>query len=77
MEALALKSVRRSIQKTLTEREIEILRWSAAGKTAADIAMIIRVKERTVHFHVASAVQKMGVPNKTAAVVQAVLNGMF
>jgi LuxR family transcriptional regulator len=77
MEALALKSVRRSIQKILTEREIEILRWSAAGKTAADIAMIIRVKERTVHFHVASAVQKMGVPNKTAAVVQAVLNGMF
>ena len=77
MEALALNSVQRSTPKTLTSREIEILRWSAAGKTAADIAMILRMKERTVHFHVASAVQKMGVPNKTAAVVQAVLKGMF
>lgn len=77
MEALALNSVQRSTPKTLTHREIEILRWSAAGKTAADIAMILRMKERTVHFHVASAVQKMGVPNKTAAVVQAVLKGMF
>lgn len=77
MEALALNSVQRSTPKTLTCREIEILRWSAAGKTAADIAMILRMKERTVHFHVASAVQKMGVPNKTAAVVQAILKGMF
>jgi LuxR family transcriptional regulator len=35
------------------------------------------LKERTIHFHVASAVQKLGVCNKTAAVVQAALSGMF
>lgn len=61
----------------LTEREIEILKWTAAGKTADDIALILSMKKRTVHFHVANAVQKMGVCNKTAAVVQAALHGMF
>lgn len=61
----------------LTEREIEILKWTAAGKTADDIAQILSMKKRTVHFHVANAVQKMGVCNKTAAVVQAALSGMF
>jgi len=61
----------------LTPREIEILRWSAEGKTAADIAIILSMKERTVHFHVANAVQKMGACNKISAVVQAALSGMF
>lgn len=63
--------------KQLTVREIEILKWTAEGKTAADIAIILSMKERTVHFHVANAVQKMGACNKTAAVVQAALSGMF
>jgi LuxR family transcriptional regulator len=63
--------------KQLTPREIEILKWSAEGKTAADIAIILNMKERTVHFHVANAVQKMGVCNKIAAVVQAARGGMF
>jgi DNA-binding CsgD family transcriptional regulator len=64
-------------QGQLTEREIEILKWTAVGKTADDIALILSMKKRTVHFHVANAVQKMGVCNKTAAVVQAALSGMF
>ncbi|WP_095096821.1 LuxR C-terminal-related transcriptional regulator [Pseudomonas sp. Irchel 3A5] len=63
--------------KKLTAREIEILKWTAEGKTAADIAIILCMKERTVHFHVANAVQKMGACNKTSAVVQAALSGMF
>ncbi|MBC3952170.1 LuxR C-terminal-related transcriptional regulator [Pseudomonas folii] len=63
--------------KKLTAREIEILKWTAEGKTAADIAIILSMKERTVHFHVANAVQKMGACNKTSAVVQAALSGMF
>lgn len=63
--------------KKLTAREIEILKWTAEGKTAGDIAIILSMKERTVHFHVANAVQKMGACNKTSAVVQAALSGMF
>lgn len=74
MESNPLRSLK---LKTLTHREIEILKWSAEGKTAGDIAIILSLKERTIHFHIASAIQKMGVCNKTAAVVQAALHGMF
>jgi LuxR family transcriptional regulator len=61
----------------LTLREIEILKWSAEGKTAAEVAMILDVKIRTVNFHIGSAIRKMGASNKTSAVVQAALHGVF
>ncbi|MCI3947179.1 helix-turn-helix transcriptional regulator [Pseudomonas syringae] len=63
--------------KNLTYREIEVLKWSAEGKTAGDIAIILCLKERTIHFHIASAIQKMGVCNKTAAAVRAVMSGIL
>ena len=77
MGTKSLESLHSFGPQKLTVREIEILKWTAEGKTAADIAIILSMKERTVHFHVANAVQKMGACNKTAAVVQAALSGMF
>jgi len=78
MGSVSLENLHRySHRQPLTTREIEILKWSAEGKTAADIAIILSMKERTVHFHVANAVQKMGASNKISAVVQAALSGMF
>jgi LuxR family transcriptional regulator len=77
MEHMESSSLRTLRPNNLTRREIEILKWSAEGKTAGDIAIILCLKERTIHFHIASAIQKMGVCNKTAAVVQAALRGMF
>lgn len=61
---------------SLTERELEILKWSAEGKTSADIAAILAMKKRTVDFHIANAVRKMGVCNKIAAVAHAARAGM-
>lgn len=77
MDRTSVSSSQEFADKHLTPREIEILRWSAEGKTAADIAIILSMKKRTVHFHVANAVQKMGACNKTSAVVQAALSGML
>ncbi|EPJ85258.1 MULTISPECIES: helix-turn-helix domain-containing protein [Pseudomonas] len=77
MDKSAINPLQGLFDNHLTPREIEILRWSAEGKTAADIAIILSMKERTVHFHVANAVQKMGACNKISAVVQAALSGMF
>jgi LuxR family transcriptional regulator len=59
----------------LSTREIEVLKWSAEGKTASDIATILNLAERTVNFHVSSAIKKLGVNNKISAVVQASLKG--
>lgn len=62
---------------TLTPREVEVLQWSALGKTAADIAQILCLSERTVGFHISSAMKKLGVTNKIAAVMTAVKAGLF
>jgi len=64
-------------QAPLTEREIDVLRWTADGKTSADIAEILGISERTVNFHVNSAVGKLGACNKTNAVVKAAMLGLM
>lgn len=61
----------------LSEREIEVLRWTADGKTASDIAEIMRISERTVNFHVNCAVEKLGACNKTSAAVRAAMLGLI
>ncbi|MCP1512927.1 MULTISPECIES: helix-turn-helix transcriptional regulator [Pseudomonas] len=61
----------------LTAREIEVLRWSALGKTAAEIAQILCLSERTVGFHNCSSMRKLGVNNKIAAVMVAAKAGFL
>lgn len=62
---------------TLTARELEILRWSADGKSAQDIADILNVSKNTVDFHIKNSLTKLQVPNKIAAVVRAALLGLL
>lgn len=59
----------------LSNRELEVLRWSADGKSAQDIADILDVSKDTVNFHVKNAVKKLRSGNKTAAVVRAAVLG--
>lgn len=64
-------------QVKLTAREAEVLRWTADGKTAFEISVILDITERTVNFHLNNVVSKFGVNNKIAATVQAVLAGLI
>ena len=57
--------------ETLTNREIEVLTWSAAGKSAAKIAEILAITRRTAEMHVTNATRKLGAANKTEAVARA------
>ena len=57
---------------TLTERETEVMRWTAEGKTSNEIGAIMNISHSTVNFHVNNAVAKLGVTNKTAAAIKAV-----
>lgn len=61
----------------LSARETEVLRWMADGKTSSEAAAILDLSERTVNFHVANALVKLGAANKTAAVVKAALLGLL
>lgn len=62
---------------SLTPREAEILKWHADGKTAEEISDILLISMDTVKFHTRNAAQKLGAPNKTAAVVRAVMLGLL
>ena len=65
------------VNENLSSREIEILRWTADGKTSSEIADIIHISERTVNFHVNNAIAKLNVVNKTAAAVKAAVLGLL
>jgi LuxR family transcriptional regulator, quorum-sensing system regulator LasR len=55
----------------LTQREIELLSWSRAGKTAQDCSQILGISQATVHFHLKNAVAKLDAASKQHAVLKA------
>lgn len=61
----------------LSDREIDVLRWTAEGKTSAEVADILNISERTVNFHINSVVGKLGACNKTSAAVRAAMLGLL
>jgi DNA-binding CsgD family transcriptional regulator len=63
------KNVREAIR--LTPRELEILRWSRAGKTAQDCGQILGISQATVHFHLKNTLHKLDVASKHQAVLKA------
>lgn len=63
--------------RDLSEREIEMLRWTSAGKTAVEISELTGIAERTVNFHLNNAMLKLQAVNKTAAVVQSSYLGIL
>ena len=62
---------------TLTAREIEVLKWTADGKTAGEISDLLVISENTINFHMKNAITKLGAANKTAAVVRAAMRGLL
>jgi len=55
----------------LTGREAEILYWMATGKTNSEIAALCSLSVRTVHKHLEHIYTKLGVENRTAAILRA------
>ena len=60
----------------LTEREQEVLRLLAEGKSNKDIARSLQVVEDTVKTHVAHILAKLGVQSRTQAVLSAARLGL-
>jgi LuxR family transcriptional regulator len=61
----------------LTNREVEVLKWTGDGKTSSEISEILVLSTDTVNFHLKNAISKLGVANKTAAVACAAMLGML
>jgi LuxR family quorum sensing-dependent transcriptional regulator len=56
---------------SLTGRELECLRWTALGKTDAEIGTILSISARTARFHIENAKRKLGVSTRIQAVAEA------
>ncbi len=61
----------------VTAREIDCLRWMAAGKTALEVSAILGITERTVRFHLNAAREKLDCITTTQAVAKAVSQQLF
>lgn len=62
--------------KELTEREMEVLRLLAQGKSNQDIADQLIIGIKTVKFHVTNILAKLGVEDRTQAAIYAYKNGL-
>jgi NarL family two-component system response regulator LiaR len=60
----------------LTERETEVLRLLAEGKSNKEIATSLTIGETTVKTHVSNILMKLGVPSRTQAALYAVRIGL-
>lgn len=60
----------------LTARELELLRLVAAGLSNKAIAQTLSVSVNTVKYHMKNVLEKLGVQNRTEAVMHAVRAGL-
>jgi len=61
----------------LSPRERECMLWTARGKSASSISVILGLSENTVNFYVKNAMKKLGTTNRVIAVVLAVRAGLI
>jgi len=61
----------------LSEREAEVLKLVAAGKSNRDIASDLSVSENTIKFHIKNILQKLSVANRIEAVSYAIQHGII
>lgn len=59
----------------LTRREIQCLKWAAAGKTDSEIAIIMDISVPTVRFHLTNSAKKLNVSGKARAIRRATALG--
>ena len=61
----------------LTDRELEVLRAVAQGQRSKEIAVQLRISERTVKAHLASIYSKLGVDSRAAAIAVSAHMGLL
>ncbi|MCM2291162.1 LuxR C-terminal-related transcriptional regulator [Allorhizobium sp. BGMRC 0089] len=56
----------------LSSRELEVVRWTAQGKTSSEIAQILSLSDHTINAYMTSAIKKLDCVNRTQLVAQAI-----
>jgi DNA-binding CsgD family transcriptional regulator len=71
MRAVETISTSKQPKVRLSAREIDCLRWSAAGKSSDAIGVILNLSEYTVNGYLKTAIRKLNAVNRTQAVAKA------
>ena len=85
MESVAVELERAAVQPVreptypngLTEREVEVLRIVASGKTSAEIAVELVLSRRTVERHISNIYSKTNSRSRAEATAFAFINGLM
>lgn len=75
-EAAELLAQRRDLPRGLTDREAQVLRLVAAGKSNREIASELTISEHTVARHLQNMFAKLGVASRSAATAFAFEHGL-
>lgn len=76
-EVVEALNLRGEMAEELTPRELEVLKLTARGYSAKEIAGRLYLSERTVQGHLASAYEKLMVNSKTKAIAKALKLGLL
>jgi DNA-binding NarL/FixJ family response regulator len=74
--AVGAKLAERMSTPQLSDRELEVLRLLAKGKSNKDISATLHITENTVKFHVNNILSKLGVNDRVQAVLVALKRGI-
>lgn len=64
------------VDKCLSPREKECLQWTTAGKTSAEISLILKISEHTINHYLSSVCQKLDASNRAHMVSKAMRMGL-
>lgn len=56
--------------KILTNRERQVFNLLVDNKSTKEIAIVLKISEKTVRNHISNVIQKLGVKGRSAAVVE-------
>jgi len=76
LEMLTGTSTPKEFYDGLTNREIEILKLLASGMANKQIAYRLKISEKTVRNHVSNTYEKLGIYDRSQAVLYAVKKGL-
>ncbi len=58
--------------KSLSSREVEVIRWTAEGKTSHEIGRILSLSDHTINAYLANAIRKLECVNRAQLVAKAI-----
>ena len=74
---LAPQALELQYMPRLTDREVEILKWTSDGKSAWAVGQILSLSEHNVKYHIKRILEKLGVGSKHQAVTKAKTLGLL